>query len=136
MSLTSVGVAQPRIANTPPGFRIYDVDRREQNMRRLIGELAGTPALSHRRADAALGRLDDIERQERDLRSREHGRLTVPIIRTIDARLNALSRRLGLREPAVGAADAPVSSPIGAARDGSLRVSAPPSTASRAETAS
>ena len=35
------------IANTPPVFRIYDVDRREREMRRLVGQFAGTPALSH-----------------------------------------------------------------------------------------
>ena len=90
----------PPIANRPPPFRIYDVNARERRMRRLLAELAGTPALSHAAADKALGELDDIDRFERAQRRDADGRLTVPTIRVVDARLNALSRRLGLREAA------------------------------------
>lgn len=101
--LLSTGVkaaaAFPPIANRPPAFRIYDVDRRERDMRRLIGQLAGTPTLSHGQADAALGRLDAIKRQEHVSRARHGGRLDVDTIRTVDAELNALSRRLGVRTP-------------------------------------
>lgn len=92
--------ALPPIADHPPTFRIYDVDKRERDMKGLIGQMAGTPSLSHRGADAALGRLDRIRRREDALKARNGGRLDVSIIRTVDAQLNALSRRLGLREPA------------------------------------
>ena len=94
----SVASALPPIANAPPSFRIYDVDRREREMRHLIAQLAGTPALSRRQAYSALGRLDRIKRQERDARARVGGRLDIATIRTVDAELNILSRRLGLRE--------------------------------------
>ncbi len=103
VSLLSVGVgargasALPAIANAPPAFRVYDVDRREREMRRLIGQLAGTSTLSHAQADAALGRLDDIARRERASRAHNGGRLGPNAIRTVDAELNALSRRLGVR---------------------------------------
>jgi hypothetical protein len=96
---SKVALASPPIANPPPSFRIYDVDRRERDMRRLIGQLAGTPSLSHQAADSALGRLDDIKRQEGVARVRHGGRLGIATIRKVDAELNALSRRLSLREP-------------------------------------
>jgi hypothetical protein len=91
--------AQPPIAAKPPAFRIYDVDRRERDMRHTLDHLAGTPALDRRDADAALAELDDIGRMERHRRAQAGGRLTVPIIRAVDTRLNALSHRIGLREP-------------------------------------
>jgi hypothetical protein len=94
-----IALALPPIANAPPPFRIYDVDRREREMRRLISDGAGAPALSRQAADAALGRLDEIKRQEDVLRDRHGGRLTLSTIRKVDAELNALSRRLDLREP-------------------------------------
>lgn len=96
---SNVALASPPIANPPPPFRIYDVGRREREMRRLIGQLAGTPALSHQAADTALGRLDDIDRQETVARARNGGRLDIATIRDVDTQLNALSRRLHLREP-------------------------------------
>ncbi len=99
-TLAPVAIALPRIAGTPPHFRIYDVDRRERNMRTLLGELANTSALSHQAAVEALGQLDAIRRQEDAAKVQNGGRLSVPIIRTVDAQLNTLSRRLGLREPA------------------------------------
>ncbi len=68
-------------------------------MRRLVSQLAGTPALSHGHADAALGRLDAIDRRERASRARNGGRLDVHTIRTADAELNALSRQPGVRAP-------------------------------------
>ena len=68
-------------------------------MRGLIGQLAGTPALGHRQADADLGRLDAIRRRERASRARHGGRLDLDTIRTVDAELDALSRRLGVRTP-------------------------------------
>ncbi len=102
VALTGFGpkaaLALPPIAYPPPPFHIYDVDAREREMRRLIAELAGTPKLSHHAADAALGRLDDIQRNERVSRDRHGGRLTVATIRKVDAALNGLSRRLDLRE--------------------------------------
>ena len=92
--------ARTRIANSPPSFRIYDVDRRERNMRRMIGQLGGTAALSHQAADTALGQLDDIKRRQARLEAQSGGRLTPAILKLIDARLNALPRQIGLREPA------------------------------------
>jgi hypothetical protein len=68
-------------------------------MRRLIGQLAGTSTLSHAQADAALGRLDNIATRERASRARNGGRLGLNTIRTVDAKLNALSGRLGVRTP-------------------------------------
>ncbi len=94
-----IALALPPIANVPPAFRIYDVDRRERDMRRLISRGAGEPALSRQAAVAALGRLDGIKHQEDVLRDRHGGRLTLSTIRKVDAELNALSRRLDLREP-------------------------------------
>jgi hypothetical protein len=94
----TVAQALPPIASRPPPFRIYDVDRREREMRRLIGQLAGTSPLSRQAADAALGRLDAIARGEHASRARHGGRLVVAEVRKVDAELNALSRRLGLRE--------------------------------------
>jgi len=91
--------ALPPIANAPPPFRIYDVDRREREMRRLISHLAGTPALSDQAAASALGHLDDIKRQEAVSRERHGGHLSLREIRKVDAELNALSSRLSLREP-------------------------------------
>ena len=67
-------------------------------MRRLIGQLAGTPTLTHQQAHAALNRLHRIEAQERVGRDRAGGSLDIATIRTADAQLNALSRTLGLRD--------------------------------------
>lgn len=93
-------LSAPRIAASPPSFRIYDVDARERRMRRLLGQMEGSAALSRPQAIAALAELDRIQREEQELRARNGGRLTVPVIRVVDARLNALARRVGLREPA------------------------------------
>ncbi|MHB8283071.1 MAG: hypothetical protein ACYDD1_00155 [Caulobacteraceae bacterium] len=107
LALAHESLARPRIADKPPNFRIYDVDQREQQMRRLLAHLAGTPALSYQRADKLLGVLDNIQREEQRMRAQQGGRLTLPTVRVVDARLNALSRRLHLRGPSTGAAASP-----------------------------
>ena len=100
MSLgAKAALALPPISNTPPPFRIYDVDRRQREMRHLISQLAGTPSLSQGQAEAALGRLNAIGRRERASRAHHGGRLDLATIRAVDAALNAMSRRLGVRAP-------------------------------------
>lgn len=98
VAATATAQVRVPIASRPPAFRIYDIDKRERRMHALIAELAGHRGMSRQQAANALGELDRIRRQEDDMRARHGGQLTVAAVRTVDAQLNALSHRLGLRE--------------------------------------
>jgi hypothetical protein len=91
-------VGQPPIARRPPAFQTYDVDRRMRDLRRNLGQLAGTPALSQARADALLGRLNHARDDEAARRAAHGGRLTPRDLAAINHQLDAIARDAGLRK--------------------------------------
>lgn len=97
LSLAGSASAQPSIADRPPHFRFYDVDRREAYMARTIGHLSDTPALSRQNGDADLGELDDIRRDQAARKAAHGGHLSTADLSAINARLNRLADRVGIR---------------------------------------
>jgi hypothetical protein len=99
LSAISAGplMAQAPIAEKPPSFRFYDVDKRERWLERSMAHLAGTRALSHAAADADLAKLNDIRQDEAARRDRHGGHLTRSDLRVVNGRLNRLADSVGLR---------------------------------------
>jgi hypothetical protein len=91
-------VGQPPIARRPPAFQTYDIDRRMRDLRRNLGQLAGTRALSQARADALLGRLNQARDDEAARRDAHGGRLTPRDLAAINHALDAIARDAGLRK--------------------------------------